>query len=188
MTQDELFAKFAEKFPKAAKAEVPVKDYLTIRLSSASELRPAVEFLKGLGFDYLEMESATDWVGPVTMDGYIKNPNPNVFMPEGGTPQVVPAAAPNFAYKPVFDMLWLLGNMSEKLRVFLKLEVPRDNPVVPSLADIFKAADWQERELFDLMGVKYEGHPDLRKILTPDFITGHPLRKDYVHVKDKYDE
>jgi len=59
---------------------------------------------------------------------------------------------------------------------------------VPSAYDLFKSADWQEREQFDLMGVTFEGHPNLTKILTPDFLVGHPLRKDYVHVKDKYDE
>jgi NADH-quinone oxidoreductase subunit C len=53
---------------------------------------------------------------------------------------------------------------------------------------LFKSADWQERETFDLMGVSYEGHPNLTKILTPDFTVGHPLRKDYAHVKDRFDE
>jgi len=58
---------------------------------------------------------------------------------------------------------------------------------VPSLVGLFKAADWQEREIFDLFGIIFEGHPNLTKILTPDFIVGHPLRKDYVHLKDRFD-
>ena len=56
------------------------------------------------------------------------------------------------------------------------------------MCDLYKSADWQERETFDLYGIKFEGHPNLTKILTPSFTVGHPLRKDYVHVKDKYDE
>jgi NADH:ubiquinone oxidoreductase subunit C len=189
VTQDELLAKFTAKFPKAAKAQAQIKDYLTIRLSGAEEVLPAARFLRNeLGFDYLEIVSATDWLGPVSQEGYIKNPNPNVFLPEGATPQIVAAATPGFNYRPVFDLLWLFGNLKERTKVFLRLEVPRQNAWAPSLVPLFKAADWQEREVFDLLGIRFEGHPHLVKILTPDFTVGHPLRKDYVHVKDKYDE
>lgn len=179
---------FIKKFPKAAPAAVPVKDYPTVRLSDASEVLPALKWLASQGFDYLEMISATDWLGPVKSEGYIKNPNPNVFLPEGASPQIVAVATPGFAYKPVIDVLWLLTNLEKRQRIVLKLELPRDAAKVPSAYDLFKSADWQERELFDLMGVEFTGHPNLTKILTPDFIQGHPLRKDYVHVKDKYDE
>lgn len=62
-----------------------------------------------------------------------------------------------------------------RLRVF-----PDDrNPVVPTLADLWPSADWPEREVFDLFGVHFEGHPELRRILNPDDWKGHPLRKDY---------
>lgn len=189
MTQDELLAKFSAEFPKAVKAQSQVKDYLTIRLSATDEVLPAARFLKEtLGFDYLEIVTATDWLGPVSQEGYIKNPNPNVFLPQGATPQIVATATPGVPYRPVFDLLWLFGNLKERTKVFLRLEVPRENAVVPSLLPLFKAADWQEREVFDLMGIRFEGHPNLIKILTPDFLVGYPLRKDYVHIKDKYDE
>lgn len=188
MTQDELFTKLKEKLPALVKAAVQVKDYLTVRLKSPEEVVPAAEALLDMGFDYLEIVSATDWLGPVKAEGYIRNPNPNVFLPEGATPQVMPGPTPGVNYRPVFDLLWVFGSIAEKLRVFVKLEVPRDGAKVPSLTGLFKAADWQERETFDLMGVVYEGHPNLTKILTPDFTLGHPLRKDYAHVKDRYDE
>lgn len=189
MTGEELLAQLSAKLPRLEKAASPVKDYVTMRLKSADELLPAVETLKNeMGFDYLEIISATDWLGPVKPEGYIRNPNPNVFLPEGATPQNLPAATPGVNYRPFFDALWVLANIPEKIRLFLRLEIPRENASLPSLTGLFKAADWQEREIFDLMGIHFDGHPNLRKILTPDFIAGHPLRKDYVHVKDKYDE
>lgn len=66
-----------------------------------------------------------------------------------------------------------------------KVQVPRDNTVVPSLVPIYPGADLQEREVWDLLGVKFEGHPDLRRILTWEGFDGHPLRKDW---KESYFE
>jgi NADH:ubiquinone oxidoreductase subunit C len=188
MTQEDLLSKLAAKVPNLEKAPIQVKDYLTMRMRTADELLPSARVLKeDLGFDYLEMISATDWLGAVNAEGYIRNPNPNVFLAEGATPQSIPTATPGFNYRPVFDLAWVFASIPEKMRVFFRLEVPRDKPNVPSLTGLFKAADWQERELFDLMGIRFEGHPNLIKILTPEFTVGHPLRKDYVHIKDKYD-
>src|SRR3989338_8844594 len=189
MTQEDLLSRLSAQLPQLEKSAVGVKDYVTMRLKSASDLPVVAEILKNeLGFDYFEIVSATDWLGPVKPEGYIRNPNPNVFLPEGATPQNMPGATPGVHYRPVFELLWVLANIKEKIRVFLRLEIPRDNAEAPSWTGLFKAADWQEREVFDLMGIRFAGHPNLIKILTPDFTVGHPLRKDYVHVKDKYDE
>jgi NADH-quinone oxidoreductase subunit C len=62
----------------------------------------------------------------------------------------------------------------------VKIELPRSQPDVPSVAAVWKAADWHEREQFDLLGVAFIGHPDLRRIMLPDDWPGHPMRKDYV--------
>lgn len=189
MTQEELFSKIAAKLPKLERAAVPVKDYLTVRLKSPDDLLETARVLKEeLGFDYLEIVSATDWLGPVEPKGYIRNPNPIVFLPEGAVPYDQPTATPGFNYRPVLDLMWVFGSIAEKQRLFLRCEVSRDNPKVPSLTGLFSAANWQERETYDLMGVEFTGHPNLRKILTPDFLVGHPLRKDYVHAKDRFDE
>ena len=189
MTQEELLTKITAKLPQLERHAVQVKDYLTMKLNSGDDVIAVASSLKrDLGFDYLEIVTAVDWLGPVNPDGFIRNPNPNVFLPEGATPQNFPGATPNFTYRPNFEVLWLFGNLVEKAKIFLRLEIPRDNARVPSLCGLFKAADWQERETFDLYGIRFDGHPNLTKILTPDFTAGHPLRKDYVHVKDKDDE
>lgn len=189
MTQDELLAKLAAKLPQLEKAATQVKEYLTMRLKAASDLLPVARALKNeLGFDYLEIVTAIDWLGPVNPSGFIRNPNPNVFLPDGATPQNFPGATANFPYRPMIEIVWVFGNLAERAKLFLRLEAARDNARVPSLTGLFKAADWQEREVFDLFGVQFEGHPNLTKILTPDFTVGHPLRKDYAHVKDRFDE
>jgi NADH-quinone oxidoreductase subunit C len=61
----------------------------------------------------------------------------------------------------------------------LKVECDRASPTAPSVESIWRGANWLEREIFDLFGVGFEGHPDLRRIMMPDDWTGHPLRKDY---------
>jgi len=63
----------------------------------------------------------------------------------------------------------------------VRVEVDRDNPVIPSVAHVWSAADWHEREALDLMGITFSGHPDPRRILCPDDWVGHPLRKDYAY-------
>lgn len=63
--------------------------------------------------------------------------------------------------------------------IAVKLRVPRDDARVPSVAEVWPAANWHERETYDLLGVTFTGHPDHRRILCPDDWVGHPLRKDY---------
>jgi NADH-quinone oxidoreductase subunit C len=66
----------------------------------------------------------------------------------------------------------------------IKAYCPRDNPHVPSVADLWPAADWHEREAFDMFGIIFDGHPDLRRILCADDWEGFPLRKDYVFPRE----
>ena len=79
------------------------------------------------------------------------------------------------------DMVYHLGSMSKKHGpVELKTALPRANPVVSSLTPLYRGAEFQEREVYDLFGVRFEAHPDLRRILMWEGFQGHPMRKDYV--------
>ena len=73
----------------------------------------------------------------------------------------------------------LLGTLTLMHQIVLKVELPRTSPSVPSVALIWRTADWHEREAYDLFGIRFEGHPDPRRIFLPDDWEGHPLRKDY---------
>ena len=64
-------------------------------------------------------------------------------------------------------------------RVTVKAYIPEEKPSLPSVESLWKTADWQEREVFDLYGIKFEGHPNLIRIMNPDDFEGYPLRKDY---------
>ncbi|HAC64630.1 MAG TPA: NADH-quinone oxidoreductase subunit C [Cyanothece sp. UBA12306] len=79
-----------------------------------------------------------------------------------------------------YHLVKLTDNSDRPEEVRLKVFLPRDNPRVPSVYWIWKAADWQERESYDMYGIIYEGHPDLKRILMPEDWVGWPLRKDYV--------
>jgi NADH-quinone oxidoreductase subunit C len=63
----------------------------------------------------------------------------------------------------------------------IKVVLPRENPEIDSVSDIWKTANWQEREIFDMYGINFKNHPDLRRILMPADWEGHPLKKDYKH-------
>lgn len=75
-------------------------------------------------------------------------------------------------------VIYWLHNPTNLQRVRVIVYAARDE-VIPSVTDIWEGADWYERELFDLFGVRFDGHPDLKRILMPDDWKGHPLRRDY---------
>ena len=79
------------------------------------------------------------------------------------------------------DMIYSLFSCKHKNRLGLKIRLPRDNPSLPTVSHLWANANWNEREVFDLFGVLFLGHPDLRRIMMPDDWEGHPLRKDYMH-------
>lgn len=79
-----------------------------------------------------------------------------------------------------YHLIKLSDNADRPDEVRLKVFLPRDNPRVPSVYWIWKAADWQERESYDMLGIIYEGHPSLKRLLMPEDWQGYPLRKDYV--------
>jgi len=78
-----------------------------------------------------------------------------------------------------FELVYRVHSREMRVGMFIKTRVPRTEPVIPSVNDLWDAANWQEREVYDLFGIIFEGHPDLRRILLTDDWVGHPLRKDY---------
>jgi len=78
-----------------------------------------------------------------------------------------------------YAVVYGLLNNSTGERVFVKAYTNDPDPELPSVYELWKGADWMEREVFDMYGVRFTGHPDLRRILMPDGFIGHPLRKDY---------
>ncbi len=79
-----------------------------------------------------------------------------------------------------FEVIYHFLSLSQSGRIRMKTRVTEDNPVVPTLTSIWKGAEFMEREVYDLMGIRFTDHPDLRRILMPeDYDEGHPLRKDF---------
>jgi NADH-quinone oxidoreductase subunit C len=78
-----------------------------------------------------------------------------------------------------FEVVYNLYSIKHHYRLLLKVRLPGDNPEIKSLTSIWQSANWLEREVWDMMGITFVGHPDLTKILTPDDLDGHPLRRDF---------
>jgi NADH-quinone oxidoreductase subunit C len=81
--------------------------------------------------------------------------------------------------KPRFHVIYEFTSVSRNMRMEIRVPVLGINPSLPTVSHIYRNANWRERELWDMFGIKAEGHPDLRRILMPADWEGHPLRKDY---------
>jgi NADH-quinone oxidoreductase subunit C len=84
------------------------------------------------------------------------------------------------------QIVYHLYSYAEKQQIVLKVDLPRDNPKIATVEGVWKVANWFEREVYDLFGVFFEGHTDLRRIMLPEDWVGYPLRKDYVE-QEEYD-
>ena len=89
--------------------------------------------------------------------------------------------------EPLIRLVYHLFSYRHRHGIVVKAELPRDGASLPSLDPVWKAANWLEREVYDLFGVAFEGHPDLRRIMMPDDWVGHPLRKDYQEAGGYFD-
>ncbi len=91
---------------------------------------------------------------------------------------------PDYRFEVVYNLYSLPyvynGNsIGTNARIFLKIGIPEEDPTAPSVVSIYPGANFPEREIYDMFGIKFEGHPDLRRILMSDDWVGHPQRKDY---------
>ena len=86
----------------------------------------------------------------------------------------------------IIQVVYHLFTYTHRQQIVLKVDLPRDNPTIATVEGIWKVANWFEREVYDLFGVIFEGHSDLRRIMLPEDWVGYPLRKDYVE-QEEYD-
>lgn len=119
------------------------------------------------GQDFIETEAQTVY----RLVEFLKN--------EEGFDYLVDLTAVHWPKKEKpFEIVWVLYSFSKNARVRVKASAP-DGGKVPSVAALYSAADWAEREVFDMFGVEFENHPHLKRILMPDEWEGFPLRKEY---------
>lgn len=81
--------------------------------------------------------------------------------------------------RPRFEVHYVLRSFEAGSTIVVKVAIEGETPSLPSATSLWSGADWMEREVFDMYGIRFEGHPDLRRILMPDEFTAYPLRKDY---------
>jgi len=86
-------------------------------------------------------------------------------------------------YKDRMEVVYVLYSMKHHHRYSIKCRLPRENPVVHTVESLWRVANWHEREAYDMFGIVFEGHSDMRRILCPEDWEGYPLRKDYVYPK-----
>jgi NADH-quinone oxidoreductase subunit C len=87
--------------------------------------------------------------------------------------------------EPRFEVVYHLHSIERNQRLRLKCRLPGADPAIDSVTPVWRSAGWYERETFDLFGVAFRNHPDLRRIMLPDDWVGHPLRKDYKITGDR---
>jgi len=139
-------------------------DHLIVFVRPADVPR-AAEALSKLGFDHLSCVIGVDY------------PGGEVFartFPSSALKELDAAFT-----RPCLEVVYEVTSYAHCLFARLKTRVPRDAPVVPTVTEVWWNADWYERETYDLLGIRFEGHPNLRRLLLFDEFHGHPLRKDF---------
>jgi NADH-quinone oxidoreductase subunit C len=164
MKAPEIIAILEEKFgPRIKSKNLEAQDPFIV--VAPEDLIAVCQFLRDdqrLAFDMLNCISGVDYLEPD------------------------PKKAPKAGFEPHMEVVYHFSSFKKQHRFVLKLTLPRwkDDkpgalPEVPSLTPLWNAADWHEREVYDLCGIYFTGHPDLHRILLSDDWIGHPLRKDY---------
>ena len=149
--------------------EIKVNHEQLIKVATALKSNLSFELLMDvIAVDYLTYGDV-DWkTNNATSTGYSRAVKPTII------PEI------DETFKDRFAVFYQLLSVSNNQRLTLKVFTSESNPPsVPSLVDIWSSADWFEREAFDLMGIHFDGHPDLRRILTDYGFIGHPFRKDF---------
>ncbi len=157
MYSSELCQQLAQKFPDAVSVPVPEK---FVRDPEAQLRIPPAKLFEVCKFLKESPEFAMDFPLQMTAVDFIK---------EG-----------------VFELVYYLYSSKKKQAIVIKSQIPRAEPEIDSITSIWNGMDWQEREVYDLMGIKFKNHPNMSRLFMWEGF-GFPLRKDYVHITDKYD-
>lgn len=174
-----------------ASGEVTIEVVASNMLSVCTTLRDDEQFafktlIDACGVDYSAYGQA-EWSTEQSSSGFSRGVDvaSHGYMRFGDEVPLIKAERPRFA--AVYHLLSVVNNQRMRVRVYAEDEAM---PRVPSVIDIWASANWYEREAFDLFGIHFEGHPDLRRILTDYGFVGHPFRKDFPlsgHVEMRYD-
>ena len=126
-------------------------------IAPVDKIEAFLKFLRDdldLGFNFMQALSAVDYVAVEAAEGRLEQ-------------------------KARMEILYVLYSFPLRSYLNVKIVFPRENPVVPTMSHLFRAANWYERECFDLFGIQFTGHPYHERILLPPDWVGHPLKKDY---------
>ena len=196
MNPTEFADRLRARFPDGVVSVVQPRGEVTLDVEPADWFATATALRDESGFDTLVDVSGVDYLGygadewdtDVSSEGFsrgVEGKGPGRFV-WGESPNGA-AAVPERRFAAVAHLLSVEHNLRVRLRTFAADD---DLPMVSSLTSIWPGADWFEREAFDLYGIVFEGHPDLRRILTDYGFVGHPFRKDFPligNVEVRYD-
>ncbi len=186
-----------QAFSARLKSNVVARGEVTIELAPADLLEVCTQLRdqQGFGFDqlidvcgvdYSEYGSSEWSTDQSSATGFSRGVNPgvNARLRFGEAPAYVSERS---RFAAVYHLLSVANNQRLRVRCYAEND---ELPIIPSVIEIWSSANWYEREAFDLYGIMFEGHPDLRRILTDYGFVGHPFRKDFPlvgHVEMRYD-
>jgi len=147
-----------------------VQPSITVRADLVGDVARCLH--QELGFDRLLNVSGVDHEG-YDDNGKGKHRKIAKYAEDGSVEAVTEPATGDFS------VVYHVQNFSTRELLTLRARVPRETPVVQTVTSVWSTALWGERETYDMYGIEFEGHPDLRRILLPEDWVGHPLRKDY---------
>ena len=177
MTADELAAALATAVPESLEAHEEGLDMPTLTVAAGKLIEVATYLRDKQGKNFLSAVSAVDHLGyGEDVAGYFGTERGrDVNTPgSGGAPMTVAAPPKRFAVR--YHLAHVGAGAPERVRLQVWLD---DGEEVPSVVGVWPTADWHEREQYDLMGIRFTGHPNLKRLIMPTDWAGHPLRKDY---------
>jgi len=172
---EELQARVAARFKDAVCCSLQ-QDQLTVEIAAADLLHVCHALKNELDFQF---EQLMDICGVDYLHYGIGDWATNTSTAEGFSRGVEQDVANNTTREQRFALVYHLLSLTRNHRIRLRVYAHGEPPRVPTLTNIWRSADWYEREAFDLFGIIFEGHPDLRRILCDYGFIGHPFRKDF---------